>query len=58
MLLDDGTFELDTGMLLLDSGALLQGDKETTGVEEGMLVTVTVTGGEGGLDAVTVLVVV
>ena len=30
------------------------GDSETTGVEEGVLVTVTVTGGGEGLDAVTV----
>lgn len=58
MLLDDGTFELDTGTLLLEIGALQHGDKETAGVEEGVLVTVTVTGGEGELDAVTVLVVV
>lgn len=46
ILLDEGTFELDTGVLLLLHEAI--------GVEEAVVVTVTVTGGGGGLDVVTV----
>lgn len=64
ILFQENTFELDTGeLLLLVTRVLLaldkhgeSGDTETRGVEEGVLVTVTVTG--GGVDAVTVWTVV
>lgn len=53
-LLNGGKLKLETGVLLL----LLHGDDEMIGVEEAVVVTVTVTGGDGGLDAVTVLTAV
>lgn len=66
MLLQENPFELDTRgrllLLLLVTRVLLaleeHGDTETIGAEEGVLVTVTVTGGGGELDAVTVWTVV
>lgn len=55
-LLNGGKLKLETGVLLLL--LLLHGDDEMIGVEEAVVVTVTVTGGDGGLDAVTVLTAV
>lgn len=51
-LLNGGKLKLETGVLLL------HGNDEMIGVEEAVVVTVTVTGGDGGLDAVTVLTAV
>jgi hypothetical protein len=48
-LLNGGKLKPDTGLLLL-----LHGNDEMIGVEEAVVVTVTVTGGDGGLDAVMV----
>lgn len=51
-LLNGGKLKLETGVLLL------HGNDEMIGVEEAVVVTVTVTGGDGELDAVTVLTAV
>jgi len=48
-LLNGGNPKLEMGVLLP-----LHGNDETIGVGEAIVVTVTVTGGDGGLDAVTV----
>ena len=51
-LLKGGKIKPETGVLLPD------GNDAMIGVEEAVVVTVTVTGGDGGLDAVTVLTAV